>query len=182
MSEADKNAEIDVLHLLDRLEALVSSGTRVPLTSRALVDEQEFLDILDQIRGAMPEEVRQAKRVSQEREKVILQAQSEADKIINAAREQATALLDENELVRAAQERARDYVENAIQESEDVRRGADQYAFAALDELEGQLTRLLATIRKGKTTLERSVQGGAPNNDAQPNGDAASAPESGRVW
>lgn len=150
--------KIEALNLLDRLEALVSGGARVPLTSRAIVDEQDFIDLLDQIRSSIPEEVRQAKRVSQEREKVILQAQAEADKIINTAREQATALLEENDLVRQAHEQANAYVQDALERAEDVRRGADEYALAALDELEQHLTRLLATIRKGKATLERSLQ------------------------
>jgi cell division septum initiation protein DivIVA len=158
MSDGDRGVQIEALHLLDRLEAMVSGGARVPLTSRSLVDEQEFIDLLDQIRSSIPEEVRQAKRVSQEREKVILQAQSEADKIINTAREQATALLEENELVRQARDHANAYVEDAVRQAEDVRRGADEYALAALDELEQHLTRLLATIRKGKATLERSLQ------------------------
>jgi len=156
-SNAERGPAIEVLHLIDRLEALVSGGTRVPLTSRSLVDEQEFIDILDQIRSSVPEEVRQAKRLSQEKEKVIQQAQAEADKILNAARDQATALLQENELVRQAQEQSDVYVRDAVQRAEDVRRGADQYALAALDELEQQLTRLLATVRKGKATLERSL-------------------------
>lgn len=155
---ADRPTQIEALNLLDRLESLVSGGTRVPLTSRSIVDEQEFIDLLDQIRSSIPEEVRQAKRVSQEREKVILQAQAEADKIINTAREQATALLEENELVRQAHDQANAYVQDALQRAEDVRRGADEYALAALDELEQHLTRLLATIRKGKATLERSLQ------------------------
>ena len=164
-ANAERGSAIEVLHLIDRLEQLVSGGTRVPLTSRSLVDEQEFIDILDQIRSSVPEEVRQAKRLSQEKEKVIQQAQAEADKIINAAREEATALLQENELVRQAQEQADAYVRDAIQRAEDVRRGADQYALAALDELEQQLTRLLATVRKGKATLERSVHAQAEGYD-----------------
>lgn len=150
--------QIEALNLLDRLESLVSGGARVPLTSRSIVDEQEFIDLLDQIRASIPEEVRQAKRVSQEREKVILQAQAEADKIINTAREQAGSLLQENEVVRRAHEHAQAVVDDATARAEDVRRGADEYALAALDELEQHLTRLLATIRKGKATLERSLQ------------------------
>lgn len=168
----------DILALLDRLESLVTGGTRVPLTSRSLVDEQDFIDILDQVRASVPEEVRQARRVSQEKEKVIQQAQVEADKILNAARGQATALLEENELVRAAQAQAQAYVEDAIERAEDVRRGADQYALAALDELEQQLTRLLATVRKGKVALERSVQ--APLTDDGPS-DSDALSDTGRL-
>ena len=171
MTEVERGSQVEALNLLDRLESLVSGGTRVPLTSRSIVDEQEFIDLLDQIRASIPEEVRQAKRVSQEREKVILQAQSEADKILNTAREQATALLEENELVRQAHDQANAYVQEALQRADEVRRGADEYALAALDELEQHLTRLLATIRKGKATLERSLQmpmetGGAPSQES----------------
>ena len=157
MSAVDRGPNVEILQLLDRLESLVSTGTRLPLTSRALVDEQEFVDILDEIRAAVPEEVRQAKRLSQEKDKVILQAQSEADKIINSARDEATRILQEDHLIHAAREQADAYVQEAIQRAEEVRRGADEYALAALDGLEDQLTRLLATVRKGKATLERSL-------------------------
>ena len=166
MTAVERGPNIEILHLLDKLESLVSTGTRLPLTSRALVDEQEFVDILDEIRAAVPEEVRQAKRMSQEKEKVILQAQSEADKIINGARDEATRILQEDHLIRAAREQADAYVQEAILRAEEVRRGADEYALAALDGLEDQLERLLATVRKGKTTLERSLHVPAPTETA----------------
>jgi vacuolar-type H+-ATPase subunit H len=167
VSAVDRGPNVEILQLLDRLESLVSTGTRLPLTSRALVDEQEFVDILDEIRAAVPEEVRQAKRLSQEKDKVILQAQSEADKIINGARDEATRILQEDHLIRAAREQADAYVQEAIQRAEEVRRGADEYALAALDGLEDQLERLLATVRKGKATLERSLHV-APAPDPSP--------------
>jgi hypothetical protein len=155
---AERGSNIEILHLLDKLEALVSGGTRLPLTSRALVDEQEFVDLLDEIRAAVPEEIRQAKRVSQDKEKVILQAQGEADKILGAAREEASRILQEDSLLRQARDQSNAYVQDAIQRAEEVRRGADEYALAALENLEEQLTRLLASVRKGKATLERSLQ------------------------
>lgn len=159
---------IDVLELIDRLEQLVSSGTRLPLSSRTLVDEQEFLEIIDQLRVTVPEEIKQARRVSQEKERVILQAEAEADKIINAARERATMMLQENELVRQAQDETRQMVEAARQEAEEIRQGADAYALEVLSALENELTKLLATVRKGRATLDRSahrhaVDGGHPS-------------------
>jgi vacuolar-type H+-ATPase subunit H len=160
---AERGPNIEILHLLDKLEALVSGGTRLPLTSRALVDEQEFVDILDEIRAAVPEEVRQAKRLSQDKERVISQAQGEADKIISAAREEASRILQEDALLRQARDQANAYVQEAVQRAEEVRRGADEYALAALENLEEQLTRLLATVRKGKTTLDRSLHPEPPS-------------------
>jgi vacuolar-type H+-ATPase subunit H len=166
---------IDVLQLINRLETLVNSGTRVPLTSRAIVDEQEFLDIIDQLRVAVPEELRQAKRVSQDRDRVISQAQSEADRLIESAREQAMLLLQEDQKVRDALEYAARITADATQEAEEIKRGADAYATEILDGLENELMKLLATVRRGKATLQRSV-GELPANglaDAAERMDAA---------
>jgi vacuolar-type H+-ATPase subunit H len=172
VTAAERGSNIEILQLLDKLEALVSGGTRLPLTSRALVDEQEFVDLLDEIRAAVPEEVRQAKRVSQDKERVILQAQGEADKILSAAREEASRILQEDSLIQQASDQANAYVQDAIQRADEVRRGADEYALAALENLEEQLTRLLASVRKGKATLERSLHSNGEPAEPSPAAEA----------
>jgi cell division septum initiation protein DivIVA len=148
---------MDVMQLIDRLEQLVTSGTRLPLSSRTMIDEQAFLDIIDQLRVTVPEELKQARRVTQERERVMQQAHAEAEKIISAAQERATVMMQENELMRQAEAEARRVVTEAEDEAERVRRGADEYAFDVLSGLENELTKLVATARKGRATLDRSV-------------------------
>lgn len=149
---------IDVLHLIDRLESLVTSGMRFPLTSKAVVDEQEFLDIVDQLRVAIPEEIRQAKRVNLEKEKVIGHAQTEAERILVAAQEQAAFMLQDNQIIKTANEHAERIVGEAEQEAEGIRAGADTYAMDVLVGLESELNRLLAQVRRGRATLEKSVR------------------------
>ena len=122
-----------------------------------MIDEQEFLDIIDQLRVTVPEEIKQARRVSQEKDRVILHAETEADKIINTARERATMMLQETEIYRQAEEHARQIIADSQQEAEDVRQGADQYALDVLGGLENELTKLLASVRKGRATLDRGV-------------------------
>ena len=80
---------VDVIDLLDRLEELVGTGRRVPLSTRVIVEEDEFLAILDQIRAAVPREIRDAQRVVEERSEIIISAQQEAAKILDMARSQA---------------------------------------------------------------------------------------------
>jgi cell division septum initiation protein DivIVA len=148
---------VDVLQLIDRLEQVVSAGTRLPLSSRVIIDEQEFLDVIDQLRVTVPEEIKQARRFSQERDRVLAQAESEAEKIIQAAQERATVLLQENEIVRMADDEAKRVVAEADRYAEDLKRGADQYTFEVLSGLENELTKLLVTTRKGRATLDRSA-------------------------
>jgi cell division septum initiation protein DivIVA len=159
---------MDVLQLIDRLEQLVSAGRRMPLTSMTIIDEQEFLDIVDQLRVTVPEEIKQARRVSQERERVMLQADAEAEKIINAAREQAARLLQDDELIRRAQEEAERLLSDAEREAESIRRGADEYAADVLAGLESELARLLATTRKGRATLDRSLHRSEEDHAGEP--------------
>jgi cell division septum initiation protein DivIVA len=141
--------------LIDRLEALVNGGTRVPLTSKALVDEQEFLELVDQLRVAVPDEVRQAKRLSQERERMISHAQSEAERLVLQAQERADQLVDQSDIVLRAQERAKEVLADAHEEARRMRADAYAYATDVLEGLEKELNRLLATIKKGKAALEK---------------------------
>lgn len=149
---------MDVLRLVDRLESLVSSGTRVPMTSRAMIDEQEFLDIVDQIRVAFPEELRRARKLNQEQERLLSQAQAEADKIVGRAREQVSALVANSEVVVLAKQEAQELLAEANVRAAEIRSDADQYAVEVLARLEGELQRLLAQIRKGRALLEQNGQ------------------------
>lgn len=133
----------------------MNSGTRVPLTSKALIDEQEFLELVDQLRVAVPDEVRHAKRVSQERDRVISQAQSDADKMLNSAIERAELLVQESDIMRSARQRATELLSQAVEETRRMRAEADQYAMEVLEGLESELNRLLASAKKGKAALEK---------------------------
>jgi cell division septum initiation protein DivIVA len=149
---------MDVLQLIDRLEQLVTSGTRLPLSSRTMIDEQAFLDIIDQLRVTVPEELKQARRFTQERDRIMQQAEAEAEKILNAAQERATLMLQDSEILRRAQDDAQRLIAAANDEADDIRQGADEYAFDVLSGLETELTKLVATTRKGRATLDRSTR------------------------
>src|SRR5918911_4267191 len=99
---------MDILYLLDQLEEVLGAGSRLPLTSRTLVDEQEILDILDQIRVSIPDELKAARRLTEERDQVIADAHAEAERILRDADAQAAERLADHALVRAAQDRAAD--------------------------------------------------------------------------
>lgn len=161
----------DVAQLIDRLEALVGSGRRVPLSAMVMVDEQVFLDIIDQLRVVVPDEIKQARRIIQEKERIISHAQAEADKIIDAAESEASKMVDESEVTRAAQERAAALVAEAELRADELRRGADAYALEALTGLDDELSRLLAQIKRGRAMLERPKDSGVAARSVAEDGD-----------
>src|SRR6185295_2639704 len=121
---------IDIIFLVERLESIVANGKKLPLTNNVVVDQVAALDLIDQLRVAVPEEVRAAKRINSEGERIIEKAQQEAERIIAMAQEQAAFLIDERGLTQQAEEESRRIIEDANLDADDVRRGADDYAVA----------------------------------------------------
>ncbi len=140
----------------------MANGKKLPLTNNIVVDQAAALDLIDQLRVAVPEEVRQAKRVNQESERILEKAQEEADRIVARAQEQAAFLIEERELTRAAEVRSAEIVEEGRREADEIRRGADEYAASVLVRLEGECVKTLQSIRHGIQMLDerRGVEPG----------------------
>jgi len=136
----------------------VANGRRVPLGRSVMIDQGAALDIIDQLRVTIPEEIKSARRVTNEAERLLEQAREEAEKILARAQEQATYLIEERELTRQAEELSHEIVRQAQLEGAGIRRGADDYASEVLENLENEVTRTLRTIRRGLDLLAERRQ------------------------
>ena len=159
---------MDILHLIDRLEALVTESFHLPFTSNVILQEDAFLDIIDQMRVSIPEEVKLAKRTEAERERMLLQAQEEANRLLDMAREKANSMTDEHELVLFAQERATDIEADAHRQAEEILADADEYIIDQLSELEEQLMKTLTTVRNGLRHVQETRSRTDSHHEAEP--------------
>jgi len=153
---------------VERLESLIANGKRLPLTNNVVVDQVGALDLIDQLRVAVPEEIRAAKRINSEGERIIEKAQEESEQIIGRAQEQAAFLIEERGLLLAAEEESRRIIESAADDGREVRRGADEYAAGVLIGLEGDVVRTLQSIKKGIQLLDERRATLRANSDAAP--------------
>src|SRR5439155_4138620 len=103
-----REGDVDIQFLVERLEALVVNGRKAPITSQVILEQAAVLDLIDQLRVAIPEEVKQAPRINQESDRVLSKAREEAEQIIGAAQEQAARLLQHHSILREAEPRAQD--------------------------------------------------------------------------
>jgi vacuolar-type H+-ATPase subunit H len=140
--------------LIERLEALVANGRRLPLTNSVIIDQADALEWIDQLRVTIPEEIKSARRVTNEVERLLEQAREEAEQILARAQEQATYLIEERELTRQAEELSHEIIRQAQLESDEIRRGADDYASEVLVGLESEVMRTLKTIKRGLELLD----------------------------
>ncbi|NMB24713.1 MAG: ATPase [Firmicutes bacterium] len=143
----------NIVILLDRLQEAVESAPKIPLSGRSLVDEDEILDIVAKIRTSLPEEMRRADALSQERDRILEDGQRRAERIIAQAEEQAARLLRESELTQLAQAEAERIVEEARNQAYELRSGAKTYAEKLLEILQKSLGENLAIVESGLESL-----------------------------
>ncbi len=140
---------MDIQHLVDRLEDLIDEGRHVFGTKYTMMDEERALELIDQMRISIPEEIEKAARILAERERVLAEAHEEAGRIIQQARSRGERLIDQESAVQSAQTRAAHIIEKARQEALNITGEADQYVMQTLAQLEQQLVKNLTVVRNG---------------------------------
>lgn len=144
---------MDILHLIDRLEELLNQSRPFPFTHNVIIDEDRMLDIIDQMRVAIPEEIKKAQQVLNQRDRILAQSQEEANRTISIAREKLDQLVERDSIVQAAHAKASEILALAQVERENSRREADDYAVETLRRLEMELERFLNQVRNGISVL-----------------------------
>lgn len=159
---------MDILHLVDRLEELFNQARPIPLTHNVIVDEDRFLEIIDQMRISIPEEVKKAQQILAQRDRLLAQAQEEANRTVGLAKQKSEEIVTRDAIVQAAQARSEQLLAQARADAENLRREADDYILESLSALEAELTRLLTQARNGisKLTMERQ-RANAERDDAK---------------
>ena len=149
-----------MFEVLNELEELVEGSPRIPMTRRILVDEDRILEFLDRIRTTLPEEMRQAKWVVQEREKVLNESRKEAQRIVENAQRELEKKIDETEITGKAREMAEEIIHKAEKVAWDIKQGAHEYADDLLQTLQERLDRVAAEVQAGRQEL-KSIKPGS---------------------
>jgi F0F1-type ATP synthase membrane subunit b/b' len=140
----------EILYVLDQLEDMVGISKRVPFSNKVMVEEEHFLDLVEQLRIAIPNEVRQAQRVVRDRERIIAEAQQEAARIIEASRSRAEYLISEHGVLNEARQRAEQLLEQAEERKKRELGQIDVYAME-------QFNNASQAIQDGLNIIERAL-------------------------
>jgi F0F1-type ATP synthase membrane subunit b/b' len=145
---------MDILHLVDRLEELFNESRSIWFTHNVIVDEDRMLDIIDQMRVSIPEEIKKAQQQLAQRDRLLAQTQEEASRTLALAREKAEQMVERDSIVAAAQTRAEQIIDQAKAECEVMKRDADEYVLDTLTKLEDELEKNLNQTRNGIRALQ----------------------------
>jgi F0F1-type ATP synthase membrane subunit b/b' len=146
---------MDILQLIDRLEELFNDAKAVPFTHNVVVDEDRMLEIIDQMRIVIPDEVKKAQQVLAQRERFLAQAQEEADRTLVLARDKAEQVAAKDNIVVEAQRRADQILAQARADADATRDDADDYVLQKLLELQDSLEKALNQVRNGVQAVQQ---------------------------
>jgi len=153
---------MDILQLIDRLEELFNESKSIPLTRNVMVDEDRMLDIIDQMRIAIPEEVKKAQQLLGQRDRVLAQAQEEANRTLDLARQKADQLASKEMVVQEAQRRAEQILAQARADADNTRGDADDYVMRSLTQLQAELERISNQVSNGIRVVQDEQERRAP--------------------
>ena len=153
---------MDILQLIDRLEELFNDAKAVPFTHNVVVDEDKMLELIDQMRIAIPEEVKKAQQIVAQRDRVMAQAQEESNRTLQLARDKADQLAQKDIVTQEAQRRAEQILAQARAEAEGIRAEADNYVLDILMQLQDQIAKMSNQVNNGIRVLQEDQLRKAP--------------------
>ncbi|GIK57961.1 MAG: hypothetical protein HND44_20140 [Chloroflexi bacterium] len=149
---------MDIQQLVDRLEQLLNDSTRFPLSAYLLVNEDKIYNLIDQLRVAIPEEIKRANRVEADKDRILAQAHEEAERIRGLAKQEANELVKRDSITQSSQQRADNILERARRDADALRHDADSYVLEVLTRLEEDLLRSLAVVRNGLNKVQKETE------------------------
>ena len=142
---------MEIFTLLETLEDLLENSRGVPFSTKVIVNKDDILDLIKEIRLKLPDELKQAKWVKEERQRILLEAQKEADGRI-------IAMIDEHEITRKAYDQKTEIIETANEMSREISRGTKEYADNILENTENVLTDTLGKIETNMSEALKLMQ------------------------
>ena len=145
---------MEIFTLLETLEDIMERSRSLPFTDKGIVDKEEVLEIIKEIRLKLPDELKQAKWVKEERGRILVEAQKEADGIVKEAENRIISMIDEHEITRKAYEQKAQIIETANEMSREISKGTKEYADNILEKVEGVLQEALKTVENNRKELK----------------------------
>ena len=146
---------MELLELLEQMEEIIESGAGIPFSGgKCVVNRDEMLEIIQEIRLRLPDDMKQAKRIVEEKARIITEAKQEAENILDNAESRIAALVDEHEITKKAYEQAEVIISNAKKNAREIRLGTREYADNILGKVEEILDETLDIIKMNRQELK----------------------------
>lgn len=148
---------MEILKIIDLLEDKIEQSKTIPFLNRALIDREDVLANIEEVRLNLPEDMKQARLIKDERKRILAEAQAEADEIIRNAKAKTEQMVNEHEITKKAYEQANQIIAAAQKNSRELRMGARQYVDSLFADTDAKLTKAQSIIRKARADVRQEA-------------------------
>lgn len=145
---------MEIFTLLERLEEILDAGTKVPFSSKVMIDVEELKEVLEDIRLKLPDELKQAKWVKEERQRIMADAEAQAESLMKEAENKIIAMVDEHVITKQALDQKEEILESANKLSQEISVGTREYADSVLEKVEDVLKETLQLVHNNRKELK----------------------------
>ncbi|MBE7053304.1 MAG: ATPase [Ruminococcaceae bacterium] len=146
---------MDVIELIAELEEKVEKSFELPIVKKSFVNKEEIMNLIGDISLQLPDEIRMAKSITEERNRILADAQKQADIIIKNAEQKIISMIDEHEVTKRANEHANEIIVEAQKNAREIRLGTLEYSDSMLSKLDEQLKVMSDAIKKSRSDLRK---------------------------
>ena len=145
---------MEIFTLLETLEEAIERSKTIPFSGKCMADREEILDIIKEIRIKLPDELKQAKWVKEERGRILVESKKEAEDIVKEEENRIISMIDEHEITIKAYEQKAQIIETANEMSREISKGTKDYADNLLAKIEVVLEDALKTVQNNRKELK----------------------------
>ncbi|HYF78674.1 MAG TPA: hypothetical protein VD973_16165 [Symbiobacteriaceae bacterium] len=147
---------MEIMAMLDRLEDAIAQATKVPLTGKVLLDPDELLSLMDEMRELLPQEIRDANRVARDREAILTEARDQAESTVREAQALAARLTAEHSVAQEAQKQADELIDQAKRVAREIRQNALEWADELFGRVQPDLEKVAADTQKAVLAVRKA--------------------------
>lgn len=149
---------MEILKLLDEFESIVEESSRIPMTGKLIINEDTIYNFLDRLRAVVPESVHEAEWILREKERILKEANNEAETMIETAKEKMERVAGESEVVKLAKMQSDEIIENAKNLAKEITQGSFVYADDVMHQLQNELEKIMQVVKKGREEIRQNLQ------------------------
>ena len=149
---------MEIFTLLETLEDIIEKSKTVPFTDKSVVEKKQFLDIIKEIRLKLPDELKQAKWIKEERERIIGEAQKDADDIVKEAENRIISMIDEHEITKKAYEKKNEIIADANEMYREITQGTNTYVDEIVANIENNMVELGKTVSNVELSIQNALE------------------------
>ena len=149
---------MEVLTLLETIEEMLEKSANIPLTKKAVIDRDEIIDVVKEIKLKLPDELKQAKWVKEERQKILVDAQKEANQLIKEAENRIISMIDEHEITKKAYDKKTEIIADANEMFREITQGTNTYVDGILANIENNMIELGKTLNGVEMSIQNALE------------------------